>query len=55
MSIGPEIWSYRELSSRHTIWQLRVPECWLVSRKYPRLALSWWLLKLVWVKQDKQP
>lgn len=33
-------------ASDHVVYTLRVPGFWLVTARWPRLALAWWLLKL---------
>lgn len=45
--IEPTI-SCEEDFTQHQTYRLVVPMGWLVTERYPRLKLWWWLTKLIW-------
>ena len=43
----PEIKRFREFETGDFMYGLRVPEAWVVMRRFPRLSLCWWLCRMV--------
>jgi hypothetical protein len=48
--IEPEITRDVDWATDDAIYRLRIPKVWLVQTRWPRIALSWWLLRLVWTR-----
>ncbi len=48
----PEISKWRDGHSHDHVWALRVPDVWLVQTRFPRLGLSWYILKMIWSRQQ---
>jgi hypothetical protein len=44
----PTISRDEDFATGASIYRLRIPASWLVCARWPRITLSWWLLKLVW-------
>ncbi len=45
---GPTISRREDVVSKATVFELRVPDDWLVSARLPRIQLLWWILQLAW-------
>ncbi len=51
-TIAPVIEKYRD--SIGNIYELWIPDVWVRNARFPKLLLTWWLLKLAWSERKEK-